>query len=73
MDVVDDLTKKLDKHKIGYKVIHHYKALEIKLTKVNLSFVWWGDNDFTVKGMYYSNHKRYSVKECLEIARKHGD
>lgn len=67
---IDELAHKLDKHKISYKIINHYNAKEIKLNNVNLSFVWWGDDDFTVNGMYYSNSKRHSVKECLEIAMK---
>lgn len=70
--IVDELTRKLDKHKIGYRIINHYEAVEIKLTNVNLSFVWWGDNDFTVNGMYYNKSKRYKVKECLQIAMEWG-
>lgn len=68
--IISELTRKLDKQKIGYKIINHYEAVEIKLNNVNLSFVWWGGNDFTVNGMRYSNSKRHSIKECLEIAMK---
>lgn len=67
---VEELTMLLDGKGIEYKINIFYDAKEVKIknTPKPLSFVWWGHDGLTVKGMLYNVDYEFTPRFCADLA-----
>lgn len=58
---------------IDYTEIKHYDAITIKIDNAPVSFIWWGEDAFWIKGLGYSGNGifEYSAEYCANVAEKH--